>query len=240
MMSAPILLVEDDETFSALLAGYLEAEGLIVEVVGTGQEMLRRIASRTYGAVLLDLGLPDEEGLTLLRKLVGRSDVPVMVVTARLSEDTRITAFELGAADILTKPLNPRELRYRVLNLLRRGSPLPISTCLEFGPWLIDLGCRTVEQPSTGRRAPLTRAEFDTLVFLLRGNGRAFSRAQILDAVSDGVGAESDRAVDILISRLRGKLELDSRSESAITTVRGMGYRIDHRRSDHVLPRSAP
>lgn len=226
-MSAPILLVEDDDTFSAIVAGYLESEGWPVEVVATGREMLRRVGSRHYGAVLLDLGLPDEDGLALLRKLVGRSDVPVMVVTGRSSQETRLTALELGAADILTKPLNPRELRFRVLNLLRRRSPLPASTTLDFGAWRIDVACRTVEQPATGERGQLTRAEFDTLVFLLRGNGRAFSRAQIIDAVSPAGGPESDRAVDILVSRLRRKLGLGA-SGAQIATVRGLGYRVDH------------
>ena len=226
-MVSPILLVEDDETFSAVIAGYLETEGWAVEVVGTGQEMLRRVGSRSYGVVLLDLGLPDEDGLALLRKLVARSDVPVMVVTGRLSEETRITALELGASDILTKPLNPRELRYRVLNLMRRRSAPPVSTGLDLGPWRVDFACRTVEQTATGQRAALTRAEFDALVFLLRGNGRAYSRAQILDAVSDAGGPDSDRAVDIMVSRIRRKLDLDASSGFGIATVRGVGYRIE-------------
>jgi DNA-binding response OmpR family regulator len=226
-MNTPILLVEDDDTFSAIVAGYLESEGWAVEVVSTGREMLRRVGSRHYGAVLLDLGLPDEDGLALLRKLVSRCDVPVMVVTGRTNQETRLAALELGAADILTKPLNARELRFRVLNLLRSRSARPASTAMDFGPWRIDIERRTVEQPATGLRSPLTRAEFDTLVFLLRGNGRAYSRAQIIDAVSPAGGPESDRAVDILISRLRRKLELRG-SGAEIVTVRGLGYRADH------------
>lgn len=226
-MTTPILLVEDDETFSAIVAGYLESDEWTVEVVSTGHEMLRRISSRSYGVVLMDLGLPDEDGLALLRKLVGRSDIPVMVITGRNSIETRLTAFELGAADILTKPLNPRELRYRITNLLRRRSLPPVSTCLEFGPWRIDVSCRTVECPATGLHCPLTRAEFDTLVFLLRGNGRAYSRAQILDAVTETDGPESERAVDILVSRLRRKLDMTGNPGARIVTVRGVGYRID-------------
>lgn len=226
-MSAPILLVEDDETFRAILAGYLEAKGWVVEMVATGHEMLHRISSRSYGLILLDLGLPDEDGLALLRKLTGRSDIPVMVVTGRTSVDTKLTAFELGAADILVKPLNPRELQYRVLNLLRR-SPTPLLVGqMEIGPWRIDVTTRTVVSTVSNQQCKLTRAEFDALTFLLRAQGRVCSRAQILDAITVSAGPESDRAVDILVSRLRKKLGTEGDMANMIVTVRGIGYRID-------------
>lgn len=226
-MNARILLVEDDETFGAILAGYLEAKGWSVEIVATGQEMLRRMSSRSYGLILLDLGLPDEDGLTLLRKLVGRSDIPVMVVTGRTSIETKLTAFELGAADVLVKPLNPRELQYRVLNLLRR-SPAPVLVSqLNAGSWRIDVTSRTVVSAITGQPCRLTRAEFDTLVFLLRAQRRVCTRAQILDAITVSAGPESDRAVDILVSRLRKKLGTECGAEKMIVTLRGVGYRID-------------
>jgi DNA-binding response OmpR family regulator len=228
-MSARILLVEDDLTISAIVSGYLESEGMVVDVVGTGIELLRRLGSRPYDAVLLDLGLPDEDGLALLRKLASRSEVPVMVVTARNTLETRLTAFELGAADILTKPFDPRELRYRVLNLIRRGALRAVPAKMSFGQWRIDANSRTVESTSSDAICPLTRAEFDLLLFLLRGKGRVFSRSQILDSVSMDSGPDSDRAVDILISRLRRKLALDLDARSAITTVRGVGYRLEHR-----------
>lgn len=225
--TAPLLLVEDDETFRTILAGYLEANGWAVEIISTGQELLHRIAGGTYGLILLDLGLPDEDGLALLRKLVGRSDIPVMIITGRTDIDARLTAFELGAADVLTKPLNPRELQYRVLNLLRRTSPpTPIST-LEAAPWRIDIISRTVVSTVTHRSCPLTRTEFDALAFLLRAQGRVCSRAQILDAITVSSDPESDRAVDTLISRLRKKLGTECDANRLIRTVRGIGYRID-------------
>lgn len=226
-MSAPILLVEDDETFRTILAGYLEAKGWIVEMVSTGHEMLHLISSHNYGLILLDLGLPDEDGLALLRKLIGRSDIPVMVITGRTSVDTRLTAFELGAADVLVKPLNFRELQYRVLNLLRRSpAPLRVSQ-LQAGPWRIDVTTRTVVSTVSNQHCTLTRAEFDTLVFLLRAQGRVCPRAQILDAITVSAGPESDRAVDIIISRLRKKLGVEGNAARLIVTVRGIGYRID-------------
>lgn len=225
-MTAPILLVEDDETFRAILAGYLESKGWMVETVATGSEMLHRIASSSYGLILLDLGLPDEDGLALLRKLLGRSDTPVMVVTARTSVETRLTAFELGAADVLVKPLNPRELQYRVHNLIQRRPASQPPRVLSIGPWRVDVASRTVTSTVSGRQCALTRAEFDTLIFLLRAQGRVCSRAQILDATTQSAGPESDRAVDILISRLRKKLNTEGDAATLIVTVRGIGYRI--------------
>lgn len=228
-MLPPILIVEDDATISTIMSGYLESEGLAVEVISTGRELLRRLSSQAYSVVLLDLGLPDEDGLVLLRKKVARSDVPVMVVTGRTSLETRLTAFELGASDVLTKPFDPRELRYRVLNLIRRGKQLHRDEFYHFGSWCLDLSKRTVESKINARRCSLTRAEFDLLVFLLRGKGRVFSRAQILDAITSPGGPESDRAVDVLISRLRTKLSLDSSHADRLVTVRGIGYRLEMR-----------
>ncbi|MER1967559.1 response regulator transcription factor [Castellaniella sp. GW247-6E4] len=225
--NTPLLLVEDDETFRAILAGYLEAKGWSVETVSTGHEMLHRISGGNYGLILLDLGLPDEDGLALLRKLLGRSEIPVMVITGCADMDVRLTAFELGAADVLIKPLNPRELQYRVLNLLRRSpAPTPVSY-LEAAPWRVDVVSRTVVSALTSRPCRLTRAEFDALAFLLRSQGRVCSRAQILDAITVSSGPESDRAVDTLISRLRGKLGVECNANKLILTVRGIGYRID-------------
>src|SRR5262245_56609198 len=100
-MPQPILIVEDDATVSAIMSGYLQSEGLAVEVVGNAQQMLERVGRCSYSLVLLDLGLPDEDGLALLRKLRGRTPTPIMVVTARSEIDARLIAFELGAADIL-------------------------------------------------------------------------------------------------------------------------------------------
>lgn len=230
-MALPILIVEDDTTISAIIAGYLESEGFASEIASNGQEMLRRVASRAYGLVLLDLGLPDEDGLTLLRKLRGRADVPVMVVTARDTVDARLAAFELGALDVLTKPFDPRELRFRVLNLVARhvqAAAPPVMHTL--GSWRIDLLQHTVESMHTGQPCDLTRTEFNLLAFLLRGGGRVFSRAQLIDAVTGVSEPESDRAIDILVSRLRRKLSSDGQGHGArLVTVRGIGYRLDVR-----------
>ena len=230
-MTINILVVEDDETFRAILAGYLETQGWTVETAVTGHEMLHRVSSKAYSLILLDLGLPDEDGLAVLRKLVGRCDIPVMVVTGRSHVETKLTAFELGAADVLVKPVNPRELRFRVLNVLRRNEPEPVITQLIIGPWRVDVASRAILSTITEQECVLTRAEFDTLVFLLRAKGRVCSREQILDAVTVSTGPESERAVDILISRLRKRLNLEDNAGKAIITIRGVGYRIDEQKA---------
>ncbi|VVE28014.1 response regulator transcription factor [Pandoraea terrigena] len=227
-MKHPILVVEDDVTIATITAGFLESGGQRTEVVSDGQEMMRRLRMRTYSLVLLDLGLPDEDGLSLLRKLRGRLDIPVMVVTGRDSIDARLAAFELGAQDVLTKPFDPRELRYRALNLIaRHGQTQERAREHVIGSWRIHLHARTVDSEVTGESAGLTRTEFDLLAFLARGGGRVFSRAQLIDAITGITDPESDRAIDILVSRLRRKLSVDGQDTQArLTTVRGMGYRL--------------
>lgn len=229
-MALPILIVEDDITIQSIVSGYLESEGLGVEAVATGHELLRRVIGHRYRLILLDLGLPDEDGLVLLRKLHGRAAAPIMVVTGRTDVDSRLSAFELGAADVLTKPFDPRELRFRIMNLLSRTGPSWVKEDVyRLGHWSVDPRLRTVESTVTRRRCALTRAEFDLLLLLLRGRGRCFSRAQIIDAVTGAAEPESDRSVDILVSRLRRKLSLESDHRAMIATVRGLGYRIELR-----------
>jgi len=225
-MPLPILLVEDDATVSAIVSGYLESEGLTVDVVPSARDMLRRIGAHSHSLIMLDLGLPDEDGIALLRKLRAITTIPVMVVTARSGIETRLTAFELGAADILVKPFDPRELRHRALNLIQRDAARqPRPNALSFGRWRIQLAERTVASEVTGHDCPLTRVEFDLLVLLVQGKGRVFSRAQIIDAMATASAPESDRAVDTLVSRLRRKLSMESDHAKMIATVHGVGYR---------------
>jgi len=227
-MSSAILIVEDDRTIAAIMAGYLEAGGLHSDVASNGRELMRRLRTRSYALVLLDLGLPDEDGLTLLRKLRGRIDIPVMVVTARDSIDARLAAFELGAQDVLTKPFDPRELRYRVTNLLARTGKMQ-EAAREFAldAWRVCLDSRTVHSERSATRVPFTRTEFDLLVFFIRGGGRVYSRAQIIDVVNEVSDPDSDRAIDVLVSRLRRKLSTDGgTTDKRLETVRGVGYRL--------------
>ena len=227
-MSSAILIVEDDRTIAAIMAGYLEAGGLHSDFASNGRELMRRLRTSTYALVLLDLGLPDEDGLTLLRKLRGRIDIPVMVVTARDSIDARLAAFELGAQDVLTKPFDPRELRYRVTNLLARtGKTQEAAREFALDAWRVCLDSRRVHSERSAASVSLTRTEFDLLVFFIRGGGRVYSRAQIIDVVNEVSDPDSDRAIDVLVSRLRRKLSTDGGcTDKRLETVRGVGYRL--------------
>lgn len=225
-MGLPILIVEDDLTLGTIVAGYLESEGFVPEVALSGQEGLRRVATGTYGLVLLDLGLPDEDGLAILRRLRSRTQVPVMVVSARNTLDTRLTAFELGASDILPKPFDPRELRYRVLNLVGRQQRESMPGSFRLGDWTLDARTHTVSD-ANGRDAGLTSQEFAVLRLLASGGGKVYSRGQIIDAASSGSDPESDRAIDILVSRIRRKLSVFRDHSRKIVTVRGIGYRVE-------------
>ncbi|HLR50421.1 MAG TPA: response regulator transcription factor [Candidatus Sphingobacterium stercoripullorum] len=225
-MKKRILLVEDDKTFSTILAGYLEAKDLSVDTVETGKEMLQIVTTQLYDAILLDLGLPDDDGLILLRRLSNRLAIPIMVITGRSSIETRLTAFELGASDILIKPFHPKELQYRVINLLNKKIDSQVK--LRALEWEVDLAQRTVVSTQTQATLPLTRAEFDAFVFLLKGRGQVFTRAQIIDAtISSDSNPESERSIDILISRIRKKLSKNQNAPALIETVRGVGYRIN-------------
>lgn len=224
-MAHPILIVEDDTTISTIVSGYLASEGIASEVVDTGQEALRRIAVNPYSLVLLDLGLPDEDGLAILRKLHSRTTMPIMVVSARNTLDARLTAFELGAADILAKPFDPRELRYRIQNLLKRERPANVQTRFTLGRWTLDTATHTVSH-TQGQAAALTSQEFALLQTLACGNGRVLSRSQLIDATTSDAGPDSERAIDILVSRLRKKLSADTAGWSLVT-VRGIGYRLE-------------
>jgi len=225
-MALSILIVEDDATIGAIVAGYLESEGFTPECVSSGQEALRRVATGRYGLILLDLGLPDEDGLAILRKLRGRNAAPVMVVSARNTLDARLAAFELGAADILAKPFDPRELRYRVLNLVGRGHQAGAPARHVLGPWTLDTVTRTVRDAG-GRDAGLTAQEYAVLQLLVLGEGRVYSRGQIIDAASVESDPESERAVDTLVSRIRRKLAAGRGAGGLIVTVRGIGYRVE-------------
>lgn len=223
-MGLPLLIIEDDTTLSTIVAGYLESEGFTPEVAENGQEGIRRLAVGRHALVLLDLGLPDEDGLAILRKLRSRTQVPVMVVSARSTLDTRLGAFELGASDFLAKPFDPRELRYRVLNLLGRQRSVK-TTRYKLGNWTLDTQLHAVTD-HLGRDPGLTSQEFNVLRTLVTGEGRVFSRGQIIDASSAGLDPESDRAIDILVSRIRRKLSTHRDRSALIITVRGIGYRV--------------
>ncbi len=239
-----LLLVEDDDAIAEPLERGLEREGITVTRAATGAEALRVAtgavpagrpgrpaeASRPSGVpfdlVLLDLGLPDVDGLEVCRGIRAASDVPVIVVTARGDEVDRVVGLELGADDYLTKPFGFRELLARIRAVLRRsgtaverGGPGAGYGPIEVGPLTVDL--RTREVAVDGRAVVLTPKEFDLLAFLADDPGRVFSRGEILESVWDPHWYGPTRTLDAHVASLRRKLGPD-----LIETVRGVGFRL--------------
>ena len=230
-MAEHLLIVEDDELVQALLAAYLKAEGFKVSYAGTGKEMLAILNTEAIDLILLDLGLPDEDGLTLTRQVRARSSLPIVVITARKGREDRLAALELGADDYLTKPFDPEELVLRVQNLLGRSRgdgagevAARNNSAIEFDGWKIDLGGRTITHPS-GSDIMLTNAEFNLFAALAKAPNRVLSRDFLLDAVSRDDEASSDRLIDVLISRVRKKIEAEPKKPKLIVTVPGCGYK---------------
>ena len=216
----------------------MQNDGFKVSLAATGKEMLACIDSEAIDLVLLDLGLPDEDGLVLARQVRARSSLPITVVTARKEQEDRLAALEIGADDHLTKPFDPEELTLRVRNILGRagdGSNTNAEEALrertevfKFLGWTLDAGGHSLTGPD-GDKVTLTRAEFNLLTSLARAPNRVLSRDYLLDAVSQDADAPTDRLIDILISRVRKKIEPNPKKPEIITTVVGCGYKFSAR-----------
>ena len=214
------LLVEDDERLARFTTEFLEQNGVVVTRAGDGENALALSRTRAFDIVILDLLLPQRDGLSVCRELRSMSDVPILVVTARTAEHDRVLGLELGADDYLTKPFSPRELLARVRALVRRarGELGPGSDHLRVGP--LELGLATMTARYHGRAVELTSYEFTILRVLAQRTGHVLTREQILD-LARGTSEEAfDRSIDQRISRIRQKLG----EPSMIRTVRGAGY----------------
>lgn len=233
-MASHLLIVEDDELVQALLAAYLQNDGFKVSLACTGKEMFGILNGEAVDLILLDLGLPDEDGLTLARQIRARSSVPIIVITSRQDRDHRIAALEIGADDFMNKPFDPQELLLRIHNLIDRsgvagaadGGPgdRGRSDVLTFDGWEMDIAGHTLTNPD-GEPVSLTRAEFNLLAAMAKVPNRVLSRDRLLDAVSRHDESPSDRMIDVLVSRLRKKIEKDSKNPQMIVTVLGSGYK---------------
>ncbi len=205
---------------------YLESEGFEIVEASNGAEGLDRIRATSPDLVILDIGLPDVDGIELLRQIRGRSEVPVIMLTARAEEIDRVVGLSVGADDYVTKPFSPRELVARIKAVLRRGRSLaggPITEVVEFDGLSIDTAARTVVRD--GRPVELSALEFDLLTALSAAPGRVFTRAQLLERVwgFDYYGVE--RVVDVHIGNIRKVLGDNPADPSFIGTVRGVGYK---------------
>ena len=227
--SPHILVVEDDRQISRLVARYLGENHCRVSVAGDGREMDRLLGFSRVDLVVLDLMLPGEDGLSLCRRLRAGSHVPIIMLTAKGEDLDRIVGLEMGADDYLAKPFNPRELLARIRAVLRRAA-LAAETpsgrgarVLSFLGWRLDCVLRELTSPQ-GARVAITRAEFDLLQVLCERPGRVLSRDQLLDLTQGRSLAPFERSIDILVSRLRRKIESDPHHPEVIKTVRSSGY----------------
>ena len=222
-----VLVVEDEESFSEALSYMLRREGFEVAVAATGPDALSQFDRSGADLVLLDLMLPGLSGTEVCRSLRQRSNVPVIMLTARDSEVDKVVGLELGADDYVTKPFSSRELVARIRAVLRRrGEPEePEAAALEAGPVRMDVDRHVVTV--AGSTVPMPLKEFDLLELLLRNVGRVLTRGQLIDRVwgADYVG--DTKTLDVHVKRLRAKIEPDPASPRHLVTVRGLGYKFE-------------
>ena len=225
-MTTKLLLIDDDVRLTAMVGDYLRANGHEVDVAGSLSAGRERLKQGQYDALVLDLMLPDGDGLDLTREL--RADarfkrLPLLMLTARGEPLDRVLGLELGADDYLAKPFEPRELLARIKALLRRAQPAPpAEDILRFGRLEIDFGARQARIDGNG--CDLTGHQFDLLVVLAKGAGRVLSRDQIMDSLKGHPMEAFDRSIDVHISRIRACIEDDPKTPKRVLTVRGSGY----------------
>ena len=217
-----LLLVEDDARMAGMLKEYLGQSGYPVVIAASGKAALDEIEDAAHCAVILDLTLPDIDGLEVCKRLRQRSDVPIIMLTARGEATDRIVGLELGADDYLPKPFEPRELLARIRAILRRRNAPAAQPLLRFGGLEIDLEARSVRL--RGERQEVTGHQFELLAVLARHAGRVLSREFLMDAVRGESLEAYDRSIDVHISRLRALIEDDPKHPRRIVTVRGSGY----------------
>jgi two-component system phosphate regulon response regulator OmpR len=221
-VAAHILLIEDDPRLAEMVSEYLGEAGFRVSVAAEGRVGLERLAREPYDALVLDLMLPDMEGLEVCRQLRAKSDTPVLMLTARGDAMDRVVGLEMGADDYLPKPFEPRELLARLRAILRRRRSGGVSNLLRFGRLEIDRDARLVRVD--GAERSLTGHQFTLLVALAENAGRVLSRDALMDLVKGAALEAFDRSIDVHVSRIRAVIEDDPKRPRRILTLRGAGY----------------
>lgn len=221
-----ILLVEDDERLARMTSNYLEQFGFTIRHAATVKDALLMISSTTLNAIILDLMLPDGDGLDICRQLRARQatqNIPIMMLTARGDPTDRIIGLEIGADDYLPKPFEPRELLARLRAILRRQTgPMQEQSIIRFGRLEIDHDARVVRVD--GQEKMLTSYQFDLLAALAKHPGRVLSRDYLMDEVKGESLEAFDRSIDVHMSRIRAAIEDNPKHPRRIVTVRGVGY----------------
>ncbi len=234
-MSYHVLVVEDEAVTRTRLTGYFEHAGYRVSEAEDGQQMRAVLARESIDLIMLDINLPDEDGLALTRELRGQSDVGIILVTGRTDSVDRIVGLEMGADDYVTKPFELRELLVRVKNLLWRISLVASARrqaleeqseadddAVRFGDWCFDIPRRKLT--CHGKPLKLTKAEYEVLVAFVACPNRVLSRDRLLNLISHRADAPGNRTIDVLVRRLRNKMETDPAEPELFITVHGEGY----------------
>jgi two-component system response regulator RegX3 len=223
-----VLVVEDEDSFSDALSYMLRKEGFEVSVAATGTQALTEFDRTGADIVLLDLMLPEMSGTEVCRQLRTRTNVPIIMVTARDAEIDKVVGLEIGADDYVTKPYSPRELVARIRAVLRRNANEAVEVAtptLSAGPVRMDVERHVVSV--SGEAVPLPLKEFELLELLLRNAGRVLTRGQLIDRVwgADYVG--DTKTLDVHVKRLRSKIEPEPSAPRYLITVRGLGYKFE-------------
>jgi two-component system response regulator ResD len=226
-MSDRILVVEDESIVAEVVERFLRREGYETMVVGDGREALSALGAFIPDLIVLDVMLPEVDGLEVCRQVRSRGETPIIMLTARGEETNKVLGLGLGADDYVTKPFSPRELAARVQAVLRRAKALPGADAetLRFGSLRINARTRVVDNDGVDLR--LTAREFDLLLYLARNAGQVFSRDQLLDAVWDYDFAGDAGTVTVHMRRLREKIEEDPARPRYLKTVWGVGYKFE-------------
>lgn len=224
-----LLLTDDDYQFGVALQSYLEAVGYRVTYCQNATDTLKLLDQSGVDLLILDLTLPDEDGICLLRKLNYHKRLPVIIISGRASVNDRVASLELGADDYLVKPFSPRELSLRIEHRLALTQSVSTHNAsaklLQFGNWFLNIDSHDLVHKD-GHSQPLTPSEYSVLKLLAANPNKVFSRQKLLDSCMRLESAESDRAVDIIISRLRKKIEPTNRVPKILVTVRNYGYKM--------------
>ena len=221
-MAERILMIDDDDRLAGMVSDYLGGAGFRLTLAGTARDGESWLKRESFDAIILDLMLPDADGLDLCRRLRATSDVPILMLTARGEPMDRVVGLELGADDYLGKPFEPRELQARLRAILRRRGRAATADILNFGRLEIDKGARLVRLD--GEERVLTSYQFALLLALAERAGRVLTREALMDLTKGEKLEAFDRSVDVHISRIRAAIEDDPKKPRRILTLRGAGY----------------
>lgn len=231
-MNERILIVDDEPSIHEVVRAYLERDGFIVYSATDGREGLELAMSKRPQLVVLDLMLPDITGEEIARRLRERSDVPILMLTAKTSEEQRVAGLQLGADDYLTKPFSPRELVARVKAILRRagGGEMPLVDLIRFDSGRLEIDSVRHEVRIDREPVDLTPTEYKLLLALAQYPGRAYSRFELINRVQGHDFEGYERTIDAHVKNLRHKIEPDPHKPRYVETVQGIGYRLGLRR----------